>query len=563
MSVAAKLKPQSKIFWCIIILTLIGSWALISPAQAAPSAEMISIPISEDYFESGFLTPASCGALVCTAVNPDGSCGSWSEEVINPHTPCYSAFSPYPSFSPYGGFAPYVSFAPYSGFSPYPSFTPAVKTVTFTLNIFDDFDFSLSNSGNLTIYQGTSGSNLITITKLVGVTKPVSLSVSGLPAGATPAFSASSCSPDCSSLLTITTSASTPVGTYSITVTGAPLSRTTTFNLTVTPQTLNVTLTADPISGAAPLTTNLTATVSGTALGTINYAFWWNCSSATTSMTAAETACGAMPASSPGSCVPNGSIGMRCNAMSQETLSVNNSATPYLSAGIYSPKVVVERGIAPPAQNRTLVTVSTVVAGAPTADAGPGHSGTTGTFHSHTGATASDPDNDLTSYAWRFLSCPPPTTCPSITENRLGALPPAGGPVPAPRYTPISAGTYVLELKVFDALLHSAVDTVSENFTAGAGGAVDIEAAPDLVNPGGCSLLEWTTSGFSSCSISDDNPSLPDLGSVPTFCTGPSCPRVCPLVTTTFTLTCNPGAGVDSTTISVRGVPKFKEIPPR
>src|SRR5207245_1167251 len=42
-------------------------------------------------------------------------------------------------------------------------------------------------------------------------------------------------------------------------------------------QDIAVSLTPNPASGTAPLSTTLTATVSGTATGTINYTFWWDC----------------------------------------------------------------------------------------------------------------------------------------------------------------------------------------------------------------------------------------------------------------------------------------------
>lgn len=95
------------------------------------------------------------------------------------------------------------------------------------------FDYNLSNSGNITVKKGQSGSNTITVTLLSGATQSVSLSASGLPSGATANFGPTSCSPTCASTLTIFTLSSTPVGTYPITVTGSPLGKITTFNLIV------------------------------------------------------------------------------------------------------------------------------------------------------------------------------------------------------------------------------------------------------------------------------------------------------------------------------------------
>jgi len=64
----------------------------------------------------------------------------------------------------------------------------------------------------------------------------ISLSTSGLPSGASASFSPSSVGAGGSSNLTISTSASTPAGTYSVTITGsaASASHSTTYSLTVT-----------------------------------------------------------------------------------------------------------------------------------------------------------------------------------------------------------------------------------------------------------------------------------------------------------------------------------------
>ncbi len=106
------------------------------------------------------------------------------------------------------------------------------------------FDFSLSNSGGITVVQGSSGSNIITVNLVSGTTGPVTLSASGLPSGALASFSGGctvtpSCpiSPTLSVTLTITASSSTPTGSFTVTVngTGGGQTRTTIFTLTVNP----------------------------------------------------------------------------------------------------------------------------------------------------------------------------------------------------------------------------------------------------------------------------------------------------------------------------------------
>jgi parallel beta-helix repeat protein len=83
------------------------------------------------------------------------------------------------------------------------------------------FNFSLSNSMSLSATQGSSATNTITATLVSGSPQPVSLSVSGLPTGASGSFSQTTCNTTCSSLLTIATAATTPVGTYLFSVKGA------------------------------------------------------------------------------------------------------------------------------------------------------------------------------------------------------------------------------------------------------------------------------------------------------------------------------------------------------
>jgi photosystem II stability/assembly factor-like uncharacterized protein len=96
------------------------------------------------------------------------------------------------------------------------------------------FDFSISNSGGITVTRGGSGSNSITVTMLA-LRNMVSLSCSGLPAKSSCTFNPTSNHPSFTSTLTITTKNGTPTGSFTITVTGsgAGVSHTTQFVLTV------------------------------------------------------------------------------------------------------------------------------------------------------------------------------------------------------------------------------------------------------------------------------------------------------------------------------------------
>src|SRR2546425_3233331 len=88
------------------------------------------------------------------------------------------------------------------------SVTTAAGTGVSASNFTVPFDFSLSPpSNNITVAQGSSGSNTITATLVSGTSQSVTFSATGLPSGVT--ASAPSCTPTCSTTLTIKTTSST------------------------------------------------------------------------------------------------------------------------------------------------------------------------------------------------------------------------------------------------------------------------------------------------------------------------------------------------------------------
>jgi hypothetical protein len=118
--------------------------------------------------------------------------------------------------------------------------------------------------------------------------------------------------------------------------------------------TLSVALNASPNSGIAPLSTILTATVSGTATGTINYTFWYNCSDPGTSVSEEMTICGTIPTPTAGTCAYN-SIGYKCDGVTANPETISYA---YSSAGSYTAKVIAERGSALPSESRTSISVT-------------------------------------------------------------------------------------------------------------------------------------------------------------------------------------------------------------
>src|SRR5207244_3253840 len=87
----------------------------------------------------------------------------------------------------------------------------------------------------MTTVQGQGVTSSITTALVSGSAQTVSLSASGLPAGATATFNPTAVTAGGSSTLTMATASSTPVGNYSITVmgTGASASHATTISLAV------------------------------------------------------------------------------------------------------------------------------------------------------------------------------------------------------------------------------------------------------------------------------------------------------------------------------------------
>ena len=110
-----------------------------------------------------------------------------------------------------------------AGTEPTPSPTPS------------QFDFTMTNTGNRSVTAGAAVTNAITATLTEGTAQAVSFSATGLPAGATAAFSTSQCTPSCLMNVTIATSASTPAGASTVIITGARegLTKTTRFTLNV------------------------------------------------------------------------------------------------------------------------------------------------------------------------------------------------------------------------------------------------------------------------------------------------------------------------------------------
>jgi hypothetical protein len=108
-----------------------------------------------------------------------------------------------------------------------------------------DFTIAATPSSD-SVTQGSSASYTVSVAAVGSFNGTVNLAVSGLPAGATAAFSPASLTTGKSSALTVSTTASTPVGNYSLTITGTSGSLTHTAAVTL------------GVTGASSFTVNAT-----------------------------------------------------------------------------------------------------------------------------------------------------------------------------------------------------------------------------------------------------------------------------------------------------------------
>ena len=149
-------------------------------------------------------------------------------------------------------------------------------TVTLTVNSASTGNFSLSASpSSQTVTAGNSASYAATITPSGGFTGSVTLSVSGLPSGATARFSVNPVAGSGNSTLTVNTSSSTPTGSYTLTITGTSTSPSLTHSTTVTLVVNSFSVSATPSSETVVRGSKATYTVKVTPIngftGTVSF----------------------------------------------------------------------------------------------------------------------------------------------------------------------------------------------------------------------------------------------------------------------------------------------------
>ena len=135
------------------------------------------------------------------------------------------------------------------------------RTATVTL-VVSDFTISASPSAQ-SANQGATANYTVTLTPLNGFTSTVSFSISGLPAGATATFTPASLAGSGTSALAISTTTSTPSGSYPLTITGTDGVLTHTTPITLVVNLRDFSLSATPASQAIEggQSTSYTATI--------------------------------------------------------------------------------------------------------------------------------------------------------------------------------------------------------------------------------------------------------------------------------------------------------------
>jgi hypothetical protein len=137
-------------------------------------------------------------------------------------------------------------------------------------------DFTVAASPtSQTVIQGNSTSYTVTQTALNNYAATVSYSVSGLPAGATPTFTPASITASGTTTLSISTSTTTPAGSYTLTISGTDGTLTHVASVTFVVSPVDFSLSASPASQSVNQGNSTSYTVTETGIngytGTVTY----------------------------------------------------------------------------------------------------------------------------------------------------------------------------------------------------------------------------------------------------------------------------------------------------
>ncbi len=238
------------------------------------SAQISSVKVSADFFASnvrGFIKVKVSGDNGLTYGPSHAVGGNTAEQTFNIDVTGDASWTPQKLNNTNFRVNVTCFKSPTSGSNPTCSLDWVPVNVTYT-----PFDFSLSASpSSSTIAQATSTKTTVTVALLGGTPQNVALSTPNCPTGAICAFSPSGGNPAYTSNFTVSTSSSTPAGTYLINITGSGDGklRSTLFTLNVTDSQPVASASANPSSGFVPAIINFTGSVSG---GDAPLTYFWS-----------------------------------------------------------------------------------------------------------------------------------------------------------------------------------------------------------------------------------------------------------------------------------------------
>jgi subtilase family serine protease len=207
-------------------------------------------------------------------------------------------------------------------------------------------DFSLSATpASQSVNQGSTATYTVTESVFDNYSNTVTFSVSGLPAGASPTFTPPTLSGAGTSSLSITTLATTPLGSYPLTITGTDGTLTHTTSVTLVITAPDFSLTASPATQTVVVgsTANYTATVAAL-----------NGYTGTVSLSVSGLPAGASPVFTPPSVTGSGSSGL--------AITTTVGTTP---GGSYPLVISATDGVITHTANVTLVVTNFVISATP------------------------------------------------------------------------------------------------------------------------------------------------------------------------------------------------------
>jgi len=212
--------------------------------SAAPSTQTITAGSSTSYTVTVSPSNGFSGAVTLSVAGlPSGATGSFSPNPVSGGSGSSTLAISTAGSTPAGTYTLTINGA---SSNPSLSHSTTVTLVVSCAGCAPDFALSVT-PGSRTVSAGSGTTYTASVTPSNGFNSNVSLSVAGLPSGATASFSPNPISGGSgSSILNVSTMASTPVGTSTLTVTGtgAGISHSMTVSLTVTPPAQCVTASA-------------------------------------------------------------------------------------------------------------------------------------------------------------------------------------------------------------------------------------------------------------------------------------------------------------------------------